>query len=255
MQLKTFVEPSTQVVVGNLWGDTDLPKEVVNGPSHLFSWRRVYCTVSTKPQWLTFVSKDAATATQIPVMFEFDCNWARNLSGLSSEQLYNAASISNAKLETILQNNLERFARHFVSRRAASELVATPDTYGAMLTTIKRNQTLIVDYVKEEISKRLGGLGLRLNALELTVMLPYRLQRDIETVWQLQQAEAYIPAMAERNFAQAMGQSAPIFNFVSGDFGDELGNGTISTTLMKEMSQQRSRIREGAVPNKSDLQL
>lgn len=245
MKLKTFVEPNSQVVVGNLFSDTDLPKEVVSGPNYVFGQRRVYCTISTKPQWLTFLSKEAPTATQIPVQFEFDCNWTRNLMGLSREQLFNISGLSHGVIEGILQSNIERFARYFVGRYPAQELVATPETTGPELSLIKRNQTLIHDYLLHEIRERLGGLGIRVNSLEVTISLPARLQREIEHVWQLRQSESHLSALTELNFAQAIAQSQPTFNFIASDTSDEKDQPHLATTMVKALSIQKPHFRLG----------
>lgn len=229
MKFRKFVEPNTQVVIGNLIGDQDLPKEVVTGPSYILPQRQIYCTVSTVPQWLTFTSREASTITQLPVLFEMDCNWQRDLSGFGPTQLFKASRISNETLATILQDNLTRFASHFVSQRNVAELVATPESSGPQLSNVERNSRLLSQYVLTEVTKRLSGLGLAVNSLKIQTSLPQRLQREVEELWQLQQSERYNIMRTERNFGRAMEHSQP--TVIMGQLPGELGQAHLPAAL------------------------
>lgn len=219
--MSTFIESNTQAVIGNKY----LPQRVIQGPAKVFLWRRrVFGQFSTIPQWLTFTSQELITVTQIPVIFQIDCNWSRNLLNLNQEQLLSAMNVSNAHLEVILRKNLELQAKNYVSHYRIDDLVATYETNDHQLTITKHTKRHLESSLLEDMKKSFRGFGLLINKLAIIITLPDRLRQEVEYLWRLQKCQGQMDNLTDLKLAEAVTKSQPTLNLLISKLPEKINN-------------------------------
>jgi hypothetical protein len=166
-------------------------------------------------------------ADQVPVVFCICCNWSRNLAGFTGPQLYAAAQVTDENLEAALRKNLEMAAAYYASFYQVEALVAKPDTDDQQLRVIKSNRRHLAQCLIAEMKKRLGGLGLLIGKLEVSVVLPERLQREVEELWRLDTYNNRMPQLTQLRLARAMAQGRVTLNLIDHTTADGARNYTL----------------------------
>lgn len=207
----TFIPVGTQMVVGN----RDLPERVVKGPHHLFLiGKREHGRFNTIPQWVTFTTPDLLTSTHLPVIFQIDCNWQRDLSHLNRTQLQAAVGVTNVQLEALIRKILEIEAKHYASHYPANDLIVTSEKAEPQLAHLRHQRQRLTYCLIDDLKRSLGGLGLVVNQLKLNITLPDRLRQDLEYLWRLQHYQGQIPHLTDLKLAETIGNGQPNINLL-----------------------------------------
>ena len=206
-----FVKPGSQVIVGNKY----LPQQVISGPARvLLLGRRLHGQLNTGPRWLTLTSQELVTAGQVPVIFCISCTWSRNLAGFSGSQLYCAVQMADEQLEAAIRKNLEVAAAYYASFYQVEALVARPEADQQQIRLITANRRHLAQGLTAGMKQRLGGVGLVMGKLEVSVVLPERLQREVEDLWRLHTYNGHMPQLTQLRLARALAQGRVTINLI-----------------------------------------